>query len=90
MVSGSPSLVYTNDKCIGCNKCIGVCSCVGACVSCEVDGQNRIEVDGLKCVACGACFDVCEHDAREFRDDTERFFADSIGSGVQGKLSRRV
>ncbi len=76
MGSGMESLVFTNEKCIGCNKCISVCSCVGACVSHEVDGKNRIDVDGDKCVACGACFDVCEHNAREFRDDTERFFAD--------------
>lgn len=71
-----PSLVYTNDNCIGCNKCISVCSCIGACVSKEVDGQNRIEVDGNKCVGCGACFDVCEHNARAYEDDTERFFED--------------
>lgn len=70
------SLVFTNDKCIGCNKCISVCSCIGACVSTVTDGHNRIDVDGSRCVACGACFDVCEHGAREFRDDTERFFAD--------------
>ena len=70
------SLVFTNEKCIGCNKCISVCSCEGACVSHEVDGMNRIDVDGARCVACGACFDVCEHGAREFRDDTERFFED--------------
>lgn len=70
------SLVFTNEKCIGCNKCISVCSCEGACVSREVDGKNRIDVDGDRCVACGACFDVCEHGAREFRDDTERFFED--------------
>ena len=69
-------LVFTNEKCIGCNKCISVCSCEGACVSHEVDGKNRIDVDGDRCVACGACFDVCEHGAREFRDDTERFFED--------------
>lgn len=69
-------LVFTNEKCIGCNKCISVCSCEGACVSHEVDGKNRIDVDGSRCVACGACFDVCEHGAREFRDDTERFFED--------------
>ena len=67
-------LVITNDKCIGCNKCIGVCSCVGANVATEVEGKNRIEVDGSKCIACGACFDVCEHSAREFVDDTEEFF----------------
>ena len=70
------SLVFTNEKCIGCNKCISVCSCEGACVSHEVNGANRIDVDGDRCVACGACFDVCEHGAREFRDDTERFFED--------------
>lgn len=69
-------LVFTNDKCIGCNKCISVCSCIGACVSVEQDGHNHISVDGTRCVSCGACFDVCEHEAREYRDDTERFFED--------------
>ena len=69
-------LVFTNDKCIGCNKCISVCSCMGACVSVEQDGANRIDVDEDRCVSCGACFDVCEHEARAFNDDTERFFAD--------------
>ncbi|MCM1159116.1 MAG: methyl-accepting chemotaxis protein [Bacteroidales bacterium] len=76
MAKENESLVFTNDKCIGCNKCISVCSCTGACVSHEVDGKNRIDVDGSKCIACGACFDVCEHGAREYRDDTERFFED--------------
>lgn len=71
------SLVYTNDKCVGCNKCVSVCSCLGACVAVtDENGNNKIEVDGTKCIACGACFDVCEHNAREFRDDTERFFDD--------------
>ncbi len=76
MAKEKESLVFTNDKCIGCNKCISVCSCTGACISHEVDGANRIDVDGSKCIACGACFDVCEHNAREYRDDTERFFED--------------
>lgn len=69
-------LVYTNDKCIGCNKCINACSCDGANVAVNVDGKNRIEVDPNKCIACGACLKACEHGAREFADDTERFFAD--------------
>ena len=70
------SLVYTNDKCIGCNKCIRSCSCVGACIA-EGEGDNaRISVDADKCIACGACIDACEHNAREYNDDTERFFAD--------------
>ena len=70
------SIVYTNDNCIGCNKCIKVCSAIGACVSKEENGKARIEVDGSKCVACGSCIDVCAHGAREFNDDTDRFFAD--------------
>ncbi len=70
------SLVYTNEKCIGCNRCIGACSAVGACVSEVVDGKPRIDVDGDKCIACGACIDACEHHARAFYDDTERFFED--------------
>ena len=71
------SLVYTNDKCTGCNKCISVCPALGACMSVEkTDGQRRIEISGNYCVACGACKKVCPHQAVEFSDDTERFFND--------------
>lgn len=71
-------LIYTNELCVGCNKCIHDCSCMGANVSTDPDenGASRIEVDGTRCIACGACMDACEHHAREFRDDTERFFTD--------------
>jgi len=71
-------LVFTNDNCVGCNKCISACSCMGACVSGEpdADGLSKIHVDSSKCIACGACFDACEHNAREYNDDTERFFED--------------
>ena len=69
-------LVFTTDACVGCNRCIGECSCQGANVAQSVDGKNVIEVDTEKCVACGACFDVCEHNARGYNDDTERFFTD--------------
>ena len=70
------SIVFTNDNCIGCNKCIKVCSAIGACISIEENGKARIDVDPNKCVACGSCLDVCVHGAREFSDDTERFFDD--------------
>lgn len=69
-------LVFTNDKCIGCNKCIKACSCDGANIAVSENGKNRIEVNGDKCIACGACLDACEHGAREFNDDTEKFFED--------------
>lgn len=75
MINIESSLVRTNDHCVGCNKCISVCSCMGAMVaSKDSSGNNIIEVDGNKCVACGACFDACEHEAREYTDDTIAFF----------------
>ena len=70
------ALVFTNEKCIGCNKCIHVCSCMGANIFVVQNGKNRIEVDEKKCIACGACIDACEHNAREFKDDTDYFFDD--------------
>ena len=80
MYGNQKGLVFTNDKCIGCNKCISTCPVITAnrVVQME-DGSQRIEVDGNKCIACGACFDACEHHAREFVDDTEEFFAALAG-----------
>ena len=69
-------MIFTNDNCIGCNKCISVCSCLGANYVVEVNGKFHVKVDPSRCVSCGACLDVCEHKAREYEDDTERFFED--------------
>ena len=71
-------LIFTNDNCVGCNKCINVCSAMGACISTEADEthRSRINVDTERCVACGACFDACEHNAREYIDDTDSFLND--------------
>ncbi len=71
------ALVHTLDNCVGCNQCNRVCPCPGANVAQETEeGNNKIVVDPKKCIACGACLDVCEHHAREFEDDTKRFFQD--------------
>ncbi len=72
------TLVYTNEKCQGCNRCISVCPVLTANYSVPSgDSQNRrIEVHTENCISCGACFDACEHQARGFFDDTEQFFHD--------------
>lgn len=70
------SLVYTNEKCQGCNRCISVCPVLTANYSVKTEGEQRIAVHGENCINCGACFDACEHQARSFIDDTEQFFAD--------------
>lgn len=68
--------VYTNENCIGCNRCISVCPILTANQAVVVDGKSRIEVNHAQCINCGACFDACEHQAREYADDMEQFFAD--------------
>lgn len=70
-------LVYTNDKCIGCNKCISVCPVLTANIAEDISEEmSAIRVNSDACIACGSCFDVCRHEAREYNDDTERFFED--------------
>ena len=73
---GVEGLIYTNENCIGCNRCISVCPVITANRAIEKDGKTVIEVDSDYCVACGACFDACDHKARSFRDDTDKFFED--------------
>lgn len=67
------SLVFTNDQCTGCNKCVRTCPVLTSNVATEV---GKVTVSDTDCIACGACFDSCAHDARDFMDDTEKFFAD--------------
>jgi len=68
-------LLTNKELCVGCNKCIAKCH-VKANVAFQIDGENKVKVDQYKCIHCGACLDVCDHDARDYADDTERFFSD--------------
>mgnify|MGYP002352332037 CR=1 FL=1 len=70
-------VIFTvDDKCVGCNKCIRNCPIVGANISYMVEGENKVRVDQDKCIRCGACIEACSHEARQYNDDTARFFAD--------------
>ena len=62
--------------CVGCNKCIANCPIPDANTSYSVNGQNKTKTNPEKCIHCGKCIEVCDHNARDFSDDTERFFSD--------------
>ncbi|MDD2218104.1 MAG: [Fe-Fe] hydrogenase large subunit C-terminal domain-containing protein, partial [Eubacteriales bacterium] len=70
------SKIFTNENCIGCNRCIANCPCSEANVAVMENGVNKIYVDGDKCISCGECIRNCTHKARDYTDDTERFFHD--------------
>ena len=69
-------MIFTNEKCVGCNKCIRSCPVLTA----NVAEEGKINVDETVCIQCGACFDNCRHEARDFRDDTEKFI-DELKAG---------
>ena len=64
-------MVYTNDMCIGCNKCIRSCPALLA----NVAEFGRINVDEKMRIGCGARFDHCQHNARDYNDDTDEFLS---------------
>lgn len=66
-------IIFTNDKCIGCNKCIAPCSILGANISLHKNGKTHVEIDGDKCNHCGKCISMCLHGAREYKDDINEF-----------------
>ncbi|MGI6752247.1 MAG: [Fe-Fe] hydrogenase large subunit C-terminal domain-containing protein [Anaerovoracaceae bacterium] len=70
------SKLFTNDNCIGCNRCISNCPCEEANVAVLENDINKIYVHGDKCIVCGECLRSCTHDARDYLDDTEKFFKD--------------
>ncbi len=71
-------IIVTNEsKCQGCNKCIGVCP-VKFANEAYIDeaGMNKIRVNADLCIHCGKCIEICDHVARDYKDDTEDFFCE--------------
>lgn len=62
------------ENCVGCNKCIRSCKIFNANIAYIAEGGNKVRIDPEKCIACGKCIEVCDHDARDYYDDTQRFF----------------
>ena len=63
--------------CTGCNRCVRECPMETANITYQDDdGTIKVTIDHDKCIACGWCVSACQHDARFYEDDTERFFSD--------------
>ena len=74
-------LIFTNDNCISCNKCVRVCTSPGASFV-HTDGISTVvQINEERCISCGACFALCEHNARDYHDDTIDFFDKAIRTG---------
>ena len=71
-----------NDLCTGCNRCVRECPMETANVTYQDKAGNiKVGIDHDKCIACGWCISACKHEARDFTDDTERFF-DDLSKGL--------
>ena len=69
------------EKCVGCNACIRTCPASEAnVVRVLPDGRTVIEVNSDRCITCGECIRNCMHGARDYSDDTEKFFSDIAGT----------
>ena len=62
------------EKCTGCNKCIRNCPIEGANLSIMENGRNIVKINEGRCIVCGKCIEVCDHNARDFKDDTLELF----------------
>ena len=70
-------ITFDGSKCVACNNCIRVCPAVEAnTVEQDENGKTRFNIDPDKCIRCGACVKICNHKARDFEDDTDRFWRD--------------
>ena len=71
-----------HDLCAGCNRCVRECPMEMANVTYQDEaGSIKVKTDYTKCINCGRCIKACKHDAREYEDDTTRFFED-VAAGI--------
>ena len=71
-------LVFCDTElCVGCNRCVRNCPVETAnVVTQDNDGKIKVDIAADKCIACGECIEVCQHGARSYTDDLERFLDD--------------
>lgn len=71
------SVVFAiEENCTGCNKCIYACPVKSANTSYLKDGESKTMINRGNCISCGNCIEVCDHGARDFKDDIDVFVRD--------------
>ena len=74
------------ELCVGCNRCVRECPMELANITYQdEDGNIKVKLDHEKCISCGRCVISCRHKARQYEDDTARFF-DDLAAGVSISL----
>ncbi len=76
------SFVHTIHKqCKGCNKCIFKCPINANEAYFEADEGKVLIKEGF-CISCGECISICDHEARDYIDDTQEVL-ENIAKGVK-------
>lgn len=77
LIQENRDMIYIDrEKCTGCSKCILRCPIKYANVSYLDNGEKKVKIEPSRCLHCGHCIETCDHKARKYNDDTEKFFAD--------------
>ncbi len=63
------------EVCVGCNKCIFKCP-TNAHMAVLEENENKVIIKEGHCISCGECLLICDHEARDYVDDTQKFFDD--------------
>lgn len=69
------NIVTDESICQGCNKCVRECP-VDANIVYVKNDKVKAKINYERCIECGKCISKCDHGARSYVDDTERFFND--------------
>lgn len=83
MSTQNTCLIITNvEKCEGCNKCIRHCPVDANIAYTDNKEKIKVKINHEWCINCGKCLEVCDHNAREYIDDTDKLFND-LRSGTK-------
>ena len=66
----TPVIKVDVDKCINCYACIAICPAK----YCMNGSGEKLEINHNLCIGCGNCIAACTHKARDYSDDTARFY----------------